>query len=310
LLNNSPEVLSVIEETFIVYLFNKYGTTKFWDDKTILNFYHDFLLLNKQKIGYYYHFPEDTREKLLGIVDRNFTYEQMCKYMHLLFAKIDWEITTIIDKQVELMFFVGDLLNIFPKSKFVVLLRDPRDNVEACVRRGLGRELGLVYQSELWNLYYKNVVDYLDDPRFLFVTYEDLINSPESVLRKVTTHFNLPYSNDILGEIVIDENIFGKDLKGEQSFNDFHQGMNGGINKNKVGAYRDKFSKKEILKINDITGGVANHFGYEIPYSKETVNWRERVEVIRALIKKKWLLNLYYVLPISLKLYIKKRAKK
>ncbi len=307
MLNNDSEVLSVIEETFTVYLFKKYGSIQFWSDKTILNFYNDFLLLNKQKIGFYYHFQEQARERLLSLSERNFTYEQMCKYVHLLFSKIDNDIVTVVDKQVELMFFVEDLLKIFPKSKFVVLLRDPRDNVEACIRRGLGREVGVVYQSELWNLYYRNVVNYIEDSRFLFIKYEDLIEEPEKVLKKVTNHFNIDYSKDMLGEMVIDECVFGLNNEGRKGFNDFHQGMNGGVDKSKVGVYKQNFSEGDINRINVITRELANQFGYSIPNTDYSLRWRERLEVFRTLIKKKWLLNLYYVLPVSLKLYIKKR---
>ncbi|MCB9188354.1 MAG: sulfotransferase [Flavobacteriales bacterium] len=312
MLNKSPNVVSVIEETFSFYLYPKYGRVDFWTDQLVEEFYQDFILLNKQSLGDYYVSKEDTLSSLLSVKDRYYDYLTMCKYLHLHFLMQKKDASVIVDKQLEYLFFFSEMMELFPDSKIVVLTRDPRDNVEACVRRKLGKDLNVVYQSALWNDYYQEVLKYGKSERVIDVKYEDLIRYPEKVLRVVSDHFGIEYNRDMLlysnsFSDVKQGNIQNKYVDNMEGFQD---GLTRGLDLGNIGKYKSAFTETEIRKIESVTRKNAAYFGYEFEDLGIALSLGDKLKIWKAKIQKKWLMKIYKVLPVWVKIGIKKFKRK
>ncbi|MBK6986695.1 MAG: sulfotransferase [Bacteroidetes bacterium] len=60
----------------------------------------------------------------------NLNYKLLCTIIYLQFfePKAKDNITVILDKQIKYFFYLKKLLELYPESKFVILVRDPRVN--------------------------------------------------------------------------------------------------------------------------------------------------------------------------------------
>lgn len=313
MLNKSETVLSVSEETFSLYLYPKYAKVKFWNDKVIKNFYNDFLLMNKKSLELYFSNKETVLNRLLSLENRNFGYEEMCKYIHLNFIPLKEKslINTIIDKQIDYTFHISTLLERFPNSKITVLTRDARDNVEACVRRKMGKSLDICYQATLWNDHYIETLPYLNDSRFLFVKYESLILDSVDTMQRISAHFNIPFKMDMVehegGFEELLESQSSKLNEGfEEKIRDFHAGLLSPKNKDKIGAYARVFTQEQILKVNSITSDVSRKLGYSIKGEICTFDQNEKKEIAKAHRDRRDILRLYMKLPVWVKLLAKR----
>ncbi|MCB9194614.1 MAG: sulfotransferase [Flavobacteriales bacterium] len=311
ILNNHPNVLGVIEETFSYYLFPKYGKKTLWSDEDIKSFYKDFLLMNKQSIGDYFIYQDRTLKSLLNIENRNIDYINMCKYLNLHFVKSTNTVQSIVDKQLEYLFFINDILAVFKRSKFIILVRDPRDNVEACIRRKLGKNLNFVYQSQIWNDYHLGILPFLNDSRFMIVKYEDLVNDESTVLKRICQHLDIEFCIDMIVnpnrfenvEIGASKNKFVTNQKSFQS------NLNGPIDNSLIGRFNEVFTNQQIKKINYLTNNVANQLGYNIPVEKIQLTLTDRFQILRARIDKYYLMKIYNLIPVQIKLWLKKQGR-
>ncbi|CAG5079116.1 sulfotransferase family protein [Parvicella tangerina] len=314
-LNKYANVLAVAEETFSLYLAPKYQLEKTWEISSKRRLYNDFYTMRKKNLNLFYSERSVGLDNVLNEKRKDLTYQDMVKLILLQFfpEKNKEDISHIVDKQIDYMFHIEDVMNVFPKAKFVVLTRDPRSNVEACIRRNLGRK-DVYYQAELWNTYYRKVLPFLQDERFIFVKYEDLILNTKKVVLSVLDHFG------VKTDAKIDDDVFEKTIGKRQqnvedefnkSFSDFHAGLSQEANIDKLTEYKNRLATQEIRIIESITSEFASQLGYEFEKEKlskeETLKWQKASKAVFR--DKDRLLNFYFNLPVWLKLFIKKIRK-
>nr|WP_170538871.1 sulfotransferase [Ruegeria arenilitoris] len=105
--------------------------------------------------------------------------------------------------------FIPEILEMFPKATFVLIIRDPRDVVNSFrgVRnRYLSKNLeppkfvrSIARSVRELNRYLdSSIVAQRDDPRVLIVYYEDLVANPEKEVRKICAHTKLQFEMKML----------------------------------------------------------------------------------------------------------------
>lgn len=98
---------------------------------------------------------------------------------------------------------------LFPEAKFVHLIRDPRDVARSSVGMGWA---GNVYQGvEHWlqtEEAWKRLQDKILPEQYFEVRFEDLIFSPETILKGLCSFIEVPYSNRMLD--YSDESTYSK----------------------------------------------------------------------------------------------------
>lgn len=95
------------------------------------------------------------------------------------------------------IFWVEDVLEVFPDARFVFLARNPLDIGASFVRRGNRRKL--VRMAVGWNRGVRLADGYRDsmEGRFLVLRYEDLVSDPEEHLPPLFEDLGLPYRDDV-----------------------------------------------------------------------------------------------------------------
>jgi hypothetical protein len=87
------------------------------------------------------------------------------------------------------IFAVGRFLEVFPDSKVIHLVRDPRDVVLSF----MGRGRTVLSGADFWLACVSAIQNYRQDERVLEIRYEDLILKSEEVLEKVCRHLNVRF---------------------------------------------------------------------------------------------------------------------
>ena len=220
-----------------------------------------------------------------------------------------------MDKQLKYPFYIDEVLKISPKSKFLFLVRDPRDNVVTCINRKLGRHLNVAYQASYWNNYFENVtLERLHQKdKFMLVKYEDIVHAPEKHLSQICTFLNIKYNENMLAfhdsfSNFIKEHEPDVDKQFMHQLKDFHSGLQRPLDSSKIGVWK-KEDKKTIQLIEKITGPLASKLGYEIEKSSYKLSLSEKYWIWLGTLQKKWTLKLYLKIPFRIKLFIKRMRK-
>lgn len=147
--------------------------------------------------------------------------------------------------------------------KSIYIYRDPRDVILSAIDHGIR----LMERNRL-DAYFTRYSDvdssihhigkwleiYLkwkQESNVLFVQYEDLISSPVSVLRKISTFINIEIDDVCLSDIILKGQIDGDNK-------DLH------FNKGVIGRYKQVMSLKEIEMCNSQLGDYILDMGYEL----------------------------------------------
>jgi hypothetical protein len=103
------------------------------------------------------------------------------------------------DKNPHYGLFVPALARLFPRARFIHLIRDYRDNILSyrSVRFDLWSFGGLAYRWKHYNEAVLVVARQIPE-RFLRVRYEDLVESPESELRRICGFLGVTFTPELL----------------------------------------------------------------------------------------------------------------
>jgi hypothetical protein len=115
------------------------------------------------------------------------------------------------DKNINTLSYISEIMNLFPQTKFIHIVRD-------------GRDVAASLQSRVWKFYsfietkgfylghfkgaidtWKTAIDIIENeiekyPESLLITvkYEDLIQDPETTLNAICNHIGIAYDTDML----------------------------------------------------------------------------------------------------------------
>jgi len=111
----------------------------------------------------------------------------------------------ITDKSIMTYKRMGLLKAAMPNCKFIIVRRDPRDNLLSIYRNKFADNTHLyAYNLENLGTYYKQFLRIMDFWRnkmptgFMEINYEDLINDPETQAQKLVNYCNLDWENKCL----------------------------------------------------------------------------------------------------------------
>lgn len=319
MLNMHTEIISVSEEPFAYNLYHKYKDKTRWSDDTIREFCYDFYLFSEGKLEPQFGKPEDLA-KILKAQQAELSGLRAIKLAYLAFfpLKDKSNVTTIVDKQLKFHSLLDQIVNYYPHSKFIVLYRDPRDNVLVKIRRGIKqkRNEGLLFYAKTWNYEYsllRKKIGKLPAGSYMEVKYEDLVAQPEPVLRSICSFLNLPfetpmleYDQQVKRDLQQQESSLGSTVKQHLSL--LHEGLTQKPNTDKVGHWKTGLSEKDNNMVWSVCGKTASDIGYR-------AEGCEAVSYLTPAFIKQWLRfsiikiiipGIYYSLPFGIIYAIKK----
>lgn len=315
MLNMHDKVLSISEEPFSYSLFPKYKNITTWTDEIIEQYCYDLYLFSESHI----HLQFGKKESLKNLLKKHQTNLNVnlairLTYLNFFPDKDKSQITTIVDKELKFHQVISEVAEFYPKSKFIILLRDPRDTVLINLKKkkNENKDAILIELAKGWNYIYKTLIDKLkliDNNRFIKVKYEDLVSNPEYTLKRISNflgfdfHYNmLNYSENI--KKAIDKSSSSI----QQHMSTFHDGLTKKVSTSKINVWKTELSKKQ----SDIIWSICEKTAIEAGYEKDSSNKLSSIKYfspyhsIHFYFTNILIPKIYFSSPFSIKYIIKK----
>lgn len=318
MLNMHPGIISVSEEPFAYNLYPKYKDVTNWDGATISEFCYDFYLFSEGKLEPQFGKSGDL-VKLLTEHKAILTGEYAIKLAYFAFFpnKDKSQVTTIVDKELKFHYFLDDVAAWYPQSKFIVLLRDPRDNVLIKLKRAVKKKKreSVLFFAKTWDYEYAKLYEKIagiSSDRYIHVKYEDLVSAPEETLKRISEFLGVAYTPKMLDyDQKFKEEIEKAELVGDtvkQHLSMYHEGLTQKVSTDKVGIWKKELSQEDNNLIWSICEKTALKSGYEAEGCKRVsyTGFNSLYDRGRFRFNKVLVPNAYYSLPFSLKYFIKK----
>jgi hypothetical protein len=315
MLNLHSKIICPSEEQFALYFAKKYSEKVNWTENDIEIYVKEFLLLFEKNSDLYFS-DKQTFLRNLKLHREILNYPRLIKlsYLHFIEMKDKSEIEVIVDKQIKYFFHLPTLIALFPTAKFIVLTRDVRDNIIAKKNRALNWNQDPFFLAYLWSQSYSNI-NQLQNKSVLVVKFEDFISHTEATLTTICHFLNQEFQASMLQtEGVFNRLIESKKERLDKNYveklKDFHSGLNSVPNTKKIGVYKD-MDAKELREIESICGDLLEKFDYEL--TEKQVNSFSFKKVYFSFLAKcyrAYLLKIYFSIPFSIKVFIKKLRKR
>ena len=130
MLNAHPGILSISEQLFTLNLIEGYVAETNWDEKTIDNFLRDFELFASDKISTQFSSIENLKKQLKAVRSLNFQTAIRAAFLSFYPTKEKKKIRAFVAKELIFHTQLKKITKTYPDAKFILLLRDPRDNVQ------------------------------------------------------------------------------------------------------------------------------------------------------------------------------------
>jgi len=216
ILDSHPKISVAPESIFILQMYSKYGKIKDWGNSRINAFVED--LSKDQKISGWWNIKFSELQHF--IIQRNpESYKEVCQSVYEYYAKIHNKdnVHVVGDKNPEYSLKLLNLSKIFPESVYIILTRDPRDNISSYMN--VNFDLNNPYSlAARWNFFHKKIFyaqSKLKD-KVLLVRYEDLIIDPENTLKKICEKTGIDFDSQILEFYKNPKNVFRWNSKIQQ----------------------------------------------------------------------------------------------
>jgi hypothetical protein len=220
----------------------------------------------------------------------------------------------IVDKQIKYVYHLDAIQHIFPSAKYLVLVRDVRDNIVSKSIRKLNWNKHPFFLTAIWKGAYARM-QALPENKRLIIKFEDLIRSTETALQKICAFLSLEYDPKMKETNgVFEKFVMSKKELIDADFTDkllqFHTGIRTPLDESKIGQYKAFLSQKDLRIIEGQCQNQLKSFSYEDIAEKKSSSIRFSAYQFLAFLYRPFLLKLYLQLPLGLKLKLKKRNKK
>jgi hypothetical protein len=316
MLNLNAMVICPSEEPFALFFYGRYKNKSQWTEPELHKFVDEFWLIAEKDLDLFF----TSKQNLFAALAKHknqLNYKLLCTLIYLQFfePKPKNDVKIILDKQIKYFFYLKKLTKLYPESKFIVLVRDPRVNAIRKKNRNLNAGKSPLYLAALWKNTYKNI-DYLKtkNKKVLIVKYEDLVTEPESILKNISDFIGINYNDSMLQTEGIYETFLNtqKDKVNASHLTylkDFQSSLFQKVNKEKISLQENEMDAKLNDKIVKLTKPLLEEFNYE---TTQLSNYNVRFtlndywQIIKAYFYRPLLIQFYLEIPLSIKLVIKK----
>jgi len=152
--------------------------------------------------------------------------------------------------------FVDNVVKIFPKAKFIHIVREPKDVACSYVKAGLHGKYEEA--ANFWKLAVTKVLSFrenLPQNQFHQVAYEDLVRTPKEELSSLCDFLNISYSDKMLD--------FWKNTEklGDVKFGKHHANLGNTLTTQSIGKWKSQLSNEDVQKIDAITLSLYKKIG-------------------------------------------------
>lgn len=263
MLNAHPAIQATPEINFFNFFSAQWESKKHFseaDKKLVMQFVLRYKNHNFSGFGFDLGHFEDMESNSFNALYRNFyssfTYGGERKESHVFF-----------DKNPINSLYLERVIRLFPGSKFVFLLRDPRAGYLSRKQKVNFRSTNIYFNAYRWLLYNQEVLKYKTQypEKFFILRYEDLVSDPEHEMRRMATFFDFDYDERMLR---FHENVTKNSFQKAASENQEraltkYSDLSKPVNTSRMNAWETELNAEEIHIIDAITSPLASAFGYQ-----------------------------------------------
>lgn len=147
----------------------------------------------------------------------------------------------------------------FKGSKYILLVRDPRDVVASYMKMGHPVQDTPVKVAQRWNEGINNFLNSAQKKDFIHIVvrYEDLVSNAESTIHTICTFLEIEFQEGMLDTVSKDNKLKEFNLKLKH-----HQNLKQPISNKSIGKWKSELSEDAVKNIKDVVLDNAKRFGY------------------------------------------------
>ena len=293
-----PNIISGQESSFVMGLYNKYHDRKNWDKVKIMEFYED--IWKEKKVGIIWQIDkEKVKNDLLELLGKNepISFSKLCKTVYLNYKSVNekGDIGVIIDKNPIYTLFYKELMEIYPETGFIIMIRDYRDIIVSAKRNNIHSLPWTGIYAQWLNLMYCAILKLVRDfpEKTLVVVYENMVNNPTEEIKRICDFIKIDYDPEMLQfNKNFEKNKEEYIRRVQKRYKDYKEGAQekrlmmlgknlfNPINKKKVGFWKENMNRQEVEIAEYLFGEKGEHFGYK---KSTEFNSSMKFPVIKAL---------------------------
>lgn len=211
--------------------------------------------------------------KTVGVKSKSYTELLIASYLSLnLPQEARKEVKQIVVKNPTHTFYARQLQQLFPDTKFVVLVRHPFAYVNSCIESveiGKKKE-GVEFYSAVYHNYATEILSFLKELKdtVLIVKYEDLVTETRVTLQQICAHLSIPFEEEMLVNSGINLSIQHNyeqltEHQKERVLTKF-SALSAPVNTSRVLSWQGKLSERDCQVIARISKNAAAKLGYDI----------------------------------------------
>jgi Sulfotransferase family len=257
LINSHPNIIAALECHFILFMYPRFGKIKHWTRENILQFID--ALYSIKKFSRWLIDREQLTKELLAVTELA-EYSLLCKMVYYQMRKSKEKTMLMVDKNPIYSLFIKRLVRIYPESKFIHIVREPKDCINGHLKKFHYKNT--FFLAWYWRRFNTSIESgkQKSPGKFLIIKYENLVRDTEQTMRDLCDFFHLPFDNRILQNSfpemihLYKDNVFEK-------FKTNHEGLLLPVNDSNIGKWEKEMLPRDIA----ITGIIAGKFA-EVKY--------------------------------------------
>lgn len=306
ILDAHPNVAVPMEGKIILHLKLKYNSVRNWNQKLIVELVDD--LFEDRLFASLWNIDRQLLiNNLSNLPMHKLNFGLICKFIYLqspsIFKKEN--IVVIGDKNPIYSMCIPEIQEVFPKAKFIHLVRDYRDVIASNLKHFKRKNVAVL--SQFWKQYNSWIEKEKKKNPDFFITirYEDMVAEPKKTCQKISAFLHIPFREEMLNYhqqvsqlFIPQENKVFKEM-----FSDLARPITS-ENSNK---WMGKFSDEELKIIYSILYQDGLKYGYEankVASEKGesfASQWGFLINVTDVIIVKT-----YYLIPIFIRKFVRK----
>ncbi len=269
MLNSNPEVIASPENEFIIHSYRTFYNKDF-NDVEVVDSYIDMFNHNFNRVISIWKPGDELKNDILQLKDKSF--ENVCKlsYLNYPFSQKDKKnVSWVIDKNPFYSLHIDTLKVIFPEAKFIVIVRDYRDNIISR-KKYSDQNVPLHKLAADWNYYYERIFKSFakNNIQHHLIKYEDLANNPTGSLQSLCVYLGVNYSDEMLNFQELSKEmkkhaVTSVSKEKNEKIQRMHGNLEKKVNTERVNAFVKELKADEIAFLDFACEKLALQFGYQ-----------------------------------------------
>lgn len=316
MLNMNEQIIATPENEFVLFSYSSFKNKDFNNPDVRRAFSKIFHYNFNRVINIW--MPGSIERKITNLTDKKFA--NVCKQMYLSYPLAQKNIESVkwvVDKNPSYSLYMNTLHELYPKAKYILIVRDYRDNILS--RKKYSDKGSSIFElAASWNYYYykifKSAAKY-DLPIFI-VKYENLVEFPEKTLREMCCFLEVQYTDEMLqfqgfASKIKDHAKTKLSTDNFRKISEMHSNLNKNVNTERIEAFRKELSTDEINILDTLCKKNAKVFNYK-PSEEFSlgISFGKKLFYLFALLKViifNQINIFYYKMPVSFRLLFKEK---